>query len=917
SVIYLQRVDQAGVLDPAGPIPFRRPGSSQNRFPDITRLPDGGWVIHWNDRFGNLDEIVRQRFYPDGTPYVFEELVDGSVTVQATVSDGLFNQGSNSANTTLDRSFFVSGTDPVHADPSVEPGADITITFTDLIDTSTVDSTSFEVWGQQTGYQTGTYSFSSAVFTPDQPFKPGEQVVVMLHSNLLSTSGDNLRPHRFQFTAETAGTGTFEGYFRSQRFNIDDGFDTRVALGDVNGDGHLDAVVSGQMPTNALTVFLNDGTGHLVSNLVIDIIGFKNVALADYDHDGDLDAYVLGARVLIFPNDGTGLFNTNTLVEGPAIFPADGDIIPAELNGDHHLDLAVVDGFGITVFFNDGIGGFTAGPSFSPGSIRRLAGVAGDFDGDGDIDLFTGGGNNGNGVAPDDVLLNDGSGGFTVGQSMPGQYTRALAVGDVDGDGDLDIVKSTDFGPVGDIWVLMNDGTGTFSTNQILTNGASSREPALGDVDGDGDLDLLTARKIFLNDGNGQFSTVIDSLPENSEASDFVVGDLNGDGKLDLVGVYSPHILVWLNGFDTKLHWPLEEGAGTNTLEKISGTSNRTVLVNSPPWIGNGPAVEGSNAVQLSSGPDYIDAGTLLSDGTYISGTNNVFVTLDQAWTITAWLRLNPVQNAGGDRVIASSAFATAGDSWWLFFVGIEEHLGFDFNSARIDSGLSVPLDQNVFVAISADLNGGLPGGFMHRFSIWDGTTWQTQYGTRFSKLQLHDIQLGRFTPGSPRSFEGVIDDVRIFGQALTQSQLDFLSEANTDGDGQIDYFDIDDDDDDIIDVDELQTYLTDPKVADTDGDGLSDTLEIFRFGSDPLDPNSNLKISTFSVVNGLISLSWQSYTNGQYGLWYRTSLLSGSWNPVGGHLDIPATPPLNVISNLVPESAERVYYSLGLPFDD
>ena len=175
-----------------------------------------------------------------------------------------------------------------------------------------------------------------------------------------------------------------------------------------------------------------------------------------------------------------------------------------------------------------------------------FAASLGDVDGDGDPDLVVG--NWSSPILPgypDLLLLNDGNGVFTDAPAgmlpVDQRATLALVLVDVDGDSDLDIATA-DAGESARLY--LNDGSGRFTARPDKMPGLvdSGRAIAFADVDGDGDADLALGNmnrqnRLFLNDGSGKF---IDSmlLPATSDmTSGLALADLDGDGDEDLVTV--------------------------------------------------------------------------------------------------------------------------------------------------------------------------------------------------------------------------------------------------------------------------------------------------------------------------------------------------------------------------------------------
>ncbi|MFY9345090.1 MAG: VCBS repeat-containing protein [Planctomycetota bacterium] len=259
----------------------------------------------------------------------------------------------------------------------------------------------------------------------------------------------------------------------------------RTVAADFDGDGDVD--VFGAM-TGGVIYWRNVG-GTFVDTGFTDTGGYTDLVAADLDGDGDADIAASGQPLAastntLFVNQGTGTFvraNVLPLVWGISIAATD-------LDGDGDRDLLLSTTTGLLVLRNGGGLLFTDVSAawvsgLVPGAVREF--VAGDLDGDGDPDLVVAR----QGAASDDVLLNSG-GTFVAGASLPAVASSiGLALADIDEDADLDLWR----GGTGGIELLLGSGTGGFTSGASRHGPLGAQSPVLlpFDFDRDGDLDLL------------------------------------------------------------------------------------------------------------------------------------------------------------------------------------------------------------------------------------------------------------------------------------------------------------------------------------------------------------------------------------------------------------------------------------------
>jgi len=421
---------------------------------------------------------------------------------------------------------------------------------------------------------TTTVSGNTLTFDPMRNFKPGEVVRVTVTNRVLSTSSAALpTPQVFQFTTAVQGGN---GQFGSGVEVVVGPAPSNLAVGDIDGDGDLDLAVANtgpySTPGNTVSIRLNIGNGIFGApaagaELTVGT-GPQHVVLADVDGDGDLDLLTANqnrSTVSLRLNNGAGSFAAPaTGAEVP--INAAAALVLADVDADGDLDLLAVNGIysaaasgTASIRLNDGSGQFSvpaAGGQVVLGNGPFIP-LAADVDGDGDLDLLVPNDGASQGGGTVSVRLNNGQGDFAApptGSEVPlFQGVDEAVVGDIDGDGDLDLLAVNFGGPTSTgttVSVRLNDGSGAFATPAVgaeVPVGDGPRSLALGDVDGDGDLDLVVANTGLrtpgntvsirlnsgLNSGNFIAPTTGAEFAVGSVPHGVVLADVDNDGDLD------------------------------------------------------------------------------------------------------------------------------------------------------------------------------------------------------------------------------------------------------------------------------------------------------------------------------------------------------------------------------------------------
>ncbi|MEP6993124.1 MAG: FG-GAP-like repeat-containing protein [Acidobacteriota bacterium] len=310
---------------------------------------------------------------------------------------------------------------------------------------------------------------------------------------------------------------------------------TAVVVAFIDGDAIPDIVTAND---GSVSVLLGQGGGEFSAPIVTPVNGAYAIAAGDFDGDTNTDLAVgYYSEIYILLGHGDGTFDP------PVEYSIGGGQIVAIQTGtfdaNASLDLAAVDfgsGGRVTILLGAGDGTFGPATSFSAPGAQAL--TTGDFDDDGKIDLAS----SNFSLGTVSVLAGAGDGTFDPPVSfLAGANPSGIAAADLDGDGNLDLVTSTN----GFISVLLGDGNRTFQAALQYSTGVSSGQVAVADFDGDGIPDVAAAAlsggyfgsggvSVLAGQGDGSFGPPAVYIGGVS-SSGLAVGDLNGDSLPDLV----------------------------------------------------------------------------------------------------------------------------------------------------------------------------------------------------------------------------------------------------------------------------------------------------------------------------------------------------------------------------------------------
>jgi hypothetical protein len=342
------------------------------------------------------------------------------------------------------------------------------------------------------------------------------------------------------------GNGSFEA---QQTYSTTlDSRPSSIALGDFNNDNRLDIVVA-NYGTGNIGIFLGHGNGTFTAQITYSI-SFKSrpqfVSVGNFDNDNYLDVVVADSendQVHILLGSGNGTFTTLTTYDG--ISESDPLMVAvADFNNDNRSDIVVANYGANNILVLRGYSNipsaritnyFFGQPASKPLSVAII-----DFDHDNALDIIT------NAVQNSVVVLSGYNNGtfvsetiYSTGNNSSPQY---ICASDLNNDSRMDIVTANRGSD--SVGVLLGYGNGTFATVTTYSTGIGSAPwwVALGDVNNDNRLDIISANTgsssigILLGHSNGTFATVVtNSIDIGSTLYSVAVGDVNNDNRTDIV----------------------------------------------------------------------------------------------------------------------------------------------------------------------------------------------------------------------------------------------------------------------------------------------------------------------------------------------------------------------------------------------
>ncbi len=424
----------------------------------------------------------------------------------------------------------VLSTAPLQNAIDVSRTSNLSIVFDQSLNTGTVSQANLPVYENGKRID-GAYSFATTsivndtvIFNPTVDFAYGAKVEFLIKDDVQSTIGASVNEYTSTFIVEAVEG---DGSFLAQPTITTNTITVTNNSADLNNDGYLDLVSIGGA---VLEVFLNNGDGTFAAGVqTVDITNARSLTLDDFNNDGFVDIatnHLTGSPTFsVFLNNGVGGFPARV---DYATAGSGTGIDSGDLDGDGDFDLLVAIGSSVATYSNNGAGVFSLNQTIPLTSVQHL--MVDDFNKDGKLDIVS---TNDTDIT---VLLGVGDGTFLAGVDYTGTGAPfKVQTGDMNNDGNVDVVTSNLTGNT--VSVFPGNGDGTFAARiDSVTDKPEGLD--LGDIDADGDLDIISIDNqnslaiALRNDGAGNL-TVLDSYTVGNNPSGVSIGDFNNDGALD------------------------------------------------------------------------------------------------------------------------------------------------------------------------------------------------------------------------------------------------------------------------------------------------------------------------------------------------------------------------------------------------
>jgi outer membrane protein assembly factor BamB len=420
---------------------------------------------------------------------------------------------------------------------NVARNTNISITFDQDINQSTLSNSTIKINGSLSGLYTGTFNYNSSTktttITPNTQFKVGELVTITATRGIKSTTGNSLqKSNSWCFTIKTI---TSPGLFQANSPVPAGNTPWYITAADLDGNGTMDMAVTNSS-SGDISILKNNGGGTFTQSSLVSVGSDPRAIVAlDMDGDGDMDLATANwgsNTVSILKNNGSGTFIVSSSISvgsNPAAVKC------ADIDGDGDVDLIVTNWSSgtVSILINDGAGNFTISSTVNVGVNPAWVQFA-DFNNDGVMDFAVS--NYGSGTVL--IFCNNGQGTFIQTSSISvGTHPGAMNVLDVDGDGAMDLaVAAVDAGTIS---IYKNNGSGSFTYYSVVSVGSQPSSVMAADLDGDGAVDLAVSNNysnslsILKNNGTGIF-TQISTIAVGSYPISVVAVDMDGDGALDI-----------------------------------------------------------------------------------------------------------------------------------------------------------------------------------------------------------------------------------------------------------------------------------------------------------------------------------------------------------------------------------------------